>query len=343
MATAKKLPSGKYRCLIYIGMENGKRKYKSFTADTKKEAERKAVNYQSELEDKQDTVNSMIECYIKSKEKVLSQTTLKAYISIKNNLMEEISLLKVKSLNSSNVQAWIGSISIGHSPKTVKNAYGLLSAALESYAPEIRLSVKLPQQEKRKTYVPTDDEIKALMDYLKEYDYDMYVACSLAAFGTMRRSEICALTADDVKGNIISVNKALVLSTDGEWITKTTKNISSTREIEMPDFVINLLPKEGKLVKINPSRVSDRFIKYLKHLDMRRFRFHDLRHYSASIMHAIGVPDVYIMERGGWGSDHTLKNIYRGSMDDFSKKFTDMTNEHFSTMQHEMQHKNERA
>lgn len=150
MATAKKLPSGKYRCLIYIGMENGKRKYKSFTADTKKEAERKAVNYQSELEDKQDTVNSMIECYIKSKEKVLSQTTLKAYISIKNNLMEEISLLKVKSLNSSNVQAWIGSISIGHSPKTVKNAYGLLSAALESYAPEIRLSVKLPQQEKEK-------------------------------------------------------------------------------------------------------------------------------------------------------------------------------------------------
>lgn len=187
--------------------------------------------------------------------------------------------------------------------------------------------------------MPTDDEIKALMDYLKEYDYDMYVACSLAAFGTMRRSEICALTADDVKGNIISVNKALVLSTDGEWITKTTKNISSTREIEMPDFVINLLPKEGKLVKINPSRVSDRFIKYLKRLDMRRFRFHDLRHYSASIMHAIGVPDVYIMERGGWSSDHTLKNIYRGSMDDFSRKFTDMTNEHFSTMQHEMQHK----
>lgn len=46
----------------------------------------------------------------------------------------------------------------------------------------------------------------------------------------------------------------------------------------MPDFVINLLPKEGKLVQINPSCVSNRFIKYLKRLDMRRFRFHDLRH-----------------------------------------------------------------
>lgn len=86
-----------------------------------------------------------------------------------------------------------------------------------------------------------------------------------------------ALTADDIKGNVISVNKAMVLSIDGEWIIKTTKNVSSTRDIEMPDFVINMLPKEGRLVNINPSRVSDRFIKYLKRLDMRRFRFHDLR------------------------------------------------------------------
>ena len=42
MATAKKLPSGKYRCLVYTGKgTDGKREYKSFTADTKKEAEYK--------------------------------------------------------------------------------------------------------------------------------------------------------------------------------------------------------------------------------------------------------------------------------------------------------------
>lgn len=337
MATAKKLPSGKWRCLIYIGTENGKRKYKSFTADTKKEAEKKAVNYQADLEDKRDTVREMIDNYIRSKENVLSQTTLRSYLSIKNNLLEDISRIPVKALTSSNVQAWIGSISSGRSPKTVKNAYGLLSAALESYAPEIKLCVKLPQAEKKRSYVPTDNEIKVLMDYLREHDKDMYIACNLAAFGTMRRSEICALTASDVSGNIISVNKAMVLSVNEEWIIKTTKNISSTRDIEMPGFIIDILPKEGRLVNISPSRVSDRFIKYLKRLNMRKFRFHDLRHYSASIMHAIGVPDVYIMERGGWSSDHTLKNIYRGSMDDFSRRFTEMTNDHFSAMQHEMQ------
>ena len=346
MATAKKLPSGKYRCLVYTGTDaNGKRQYKSFTAEKKNEAEYLASQFLLGYEKKTEsnmTVNDMISAYIKSKVNVLSQTTLTAYMSIQKNLIGEISDKKIKSLNSAIVQAWIGSISINHSPKTVKNAYGLLSAALDMFAPDIRIKVQLPQKDSNNLYVPTDDDIKRLMDYLSEYDRDMYIACNLAAFGTMRRSELCALTADDVFGNIIRINKAMVKSTTGEWIIKQTKNTSSTRDVEMPQFVIDILPKEGNLVKINPSRVSDRFIKYLKKLNMRYFRFHDLRHYSASIMHAIGVPDVYIMQRGGWKSDATLKNIYRGAMDDFSKKFTDLTNAHFTDMQHEMQHKKEK-
>lgn len=82
-------------------------------------------------------------------------------------------------------------------------------------------------------------------------------------------------------------------------------------------------------MKINPNELTQRFINAIDRLQIPKFRFHDLRHYSASVMHAIGVPDVYIMQRGGWSSDYTLKNIYRGSMDDFQKKFTDITNSHF--------------
>jgi integrase len=117
---------------------------------------------------------------------------------------------------------------------------------------------------------------------------------------------------------------------------KTTKTTESTRDVELPQFVIDALPKKGKLVTIDPARVSDRFIKTLKKLNNRNFRFHDLRHYSASVMHAIGVPDVYIMERGGWKSDATLKKIYRGKMDDYQKKFTDVTNSHFENICHEI-------
>ena len=65
------------------------------------------------------------------------------------------------------------------------------------------------------------------------------------------------------------------------------------------------------------------------------FRFHDLRHYSASIMHAIGILDQYIMASGGWKTDTVLKAVYRNVINDEQKKFTDKIISHFTTMQHE--------
>lgn len=342
MATAKKLPSGNYRCRVFVGMENGKKVYKSFTAPTKKEAEFSANQYLNNLAKEsygntsEETVASVITKYIKAKEKILSQSTVKGYMSVQKNLMEEISNVKIKDLKSANTQAWIGNLSVDHKPKTVRNAYGLLTAALEMFYPDKTIKVQLPQRENKQLYVPTDADITQLISYFKENDNDMYIACLLSAFGTLRRSEICALTADDVIGNTVRVNKALIRDTNDEWVLKTTKTTESTRDVELPQFVIDALPKKGKLVTIDPARVSDRFIKTLKKLNNRNFRFHDLRHYSASVMHAIGVPDVYIMERGGWKSDATLKKIYRGKMDDYQKKFTDVTNSHFENICHEI-------
>ena len=55
-------------------------------------------------------------------------------------------------------------------------------------------------------------------------------------------------------------------------------------------------------------------------------------------MHAIGIPDQYIMARGGWSSDTVLKQIYRGTITDYTRLYTDRTNKYFADMQHDMQH-----
>ena len=60
------------------------------------------------------------------------------------------------------------------------------------------------------------------------------------------------------------------------------------------------------------------------------FNFHSLRHYAASIMHANNIPTQYIMERGGWKSERTLNRIYRNSLDDYTKKYNEMTNDFYS-------------
>ena len=161
-------------------------------------------------------------------------------------------------------------------------------------------------------------------------DYNLYLACLLAAFGTLRRSEICALTADDVHGNYISINKAMVRDLDGNWIIKGTKTEMSERDVLMADFIINALPKEGALVGIDPKTVSNRFYKVLRRLDIENCRFHDLRHYSASIMHALGASDETIMHRGGWSNDKALKDHYRGNMSEYDAAYTKKINKHFS-------------
>lgn len=47
-------------------------------------------------------------------------------------------------------------------------------------------------------------------------------------------------------------------------------------------------------------------------------------------MHAIGVPDQYIMERGGWTDDRVLKEVYRNTLSDKTKLFAAMTNKYLS-------------
>ncbi|MCR5108531.1 MAG: site-specific integrase, partial [Lachnospiraceae bacterium] len=78
-----------------------------------------------------------------------------------------------------------------------------------------------------------------------------------------------------------------------------------------------------------PAWITENFTNTLNKLDIPHFRFHDLRHYSASIMHALGASDECIMNRGGWATDHALKEHYRGNMSEYDTRFTKKLNKHF--------------
>ncbi len=126
-------------------------------------------------------------------------------------------------------------------------------------------------------------------------------------------------------------NKAQV--PDGQWYVKQPKTYGSYREIEYPDFVIKKISHiKGKIIKTPPYGVTKKFILSVAKLDVPRFRFHDLRHYAASIMHAIGVPDQYILQRGGWSGDNVMKTVYRNAIDIETAKQNKKINEHFETL-----------
>ena len=41
-----------------------------------------------------------------------------------------------------------------------------------------------------------------------------------------------------------------------------------------------------------------------------------VRHYCASYLHSQGIPDAYIMARGGWATPHVMNKVYRHAMKD---------------------------
>ncbi len=368
MPKAKKLPSGSWRCQVFShyeeifqkdGTVKRKRIYKSFTVeDPSPKGKKKCEAMATEWSLKRDelatltrngayyTVSQAIEEYIAIKENVLSPSTIREYKRMSGLHFTEIGTIRLDDLTTPIIQKWINGMVPNRSAKSVKNIYGLLSAACKTFLPDKTFHVQLPQKKLYEGHVPTDADIVRLIDYLKN-DHELLKAVNLAAFGTLRRSEICALTADDVNRSacVVHVHKAMVLNDKDIYVTKDVpKNSSSDRYVEYPEEIIKLLPKEGRIVNLNPDVISMRFIRAVRYCGLQDFRFHDLRHYAASVMHALGVPDQYIMERGGWSSDGTLKRIYRNSMDDYRKKFTAITNDHYrELMQHDMQHEKKKA
>lgn len=91
---------------------------------------------------------------------------------------------------------------------------------------------------------------------------------------------------------------------------------------------------EGRVTSLSPDNITDKFRRVLKKAGLHHFRFHNLRHYSASIQHALGVHDVYIMKRDGWETNGVLKKVYRHAMSDHQNEISRKqitTSQHYTT------------
>lgn len=342
MATAKKLPSGSWRCLVYdYTDEHGKRHYASFTSDDtsprgKRDAEFQAAQYALHKKKKTElsmSIEEALQGYISSKEATLSPSTIKSYKCTLNSLLKEtyeFTQKDIYKLDAEDVQKVINRLSLSKKPKTIRNIHGLLNATLQKYRPDFILKTTLPQKQRPELYIPTDNDIIKLL--MAAENTELEIPIMLAAFGTMRRGEICALSINDISGNTAHIHKNLVLNYERNYIEKTPKTYSSDRFVVLPEFVIKKINEKGYITKLLPEQLTRRFEKLLDNIDIPHFRFHDLRHYSASVLHALNVPDAYIMERGGWSSDTVLKQVYRHAMSDRQKEMNAIANSHFTQL-----------
>lgn len=338
MATARVLPSGKWRCFIFAGMENGKRKYKSFTADTKNEAELQAKQYLAypsrKRHDDSMTVKDAIDRYIASKENVLSPATIRGYKAMQVKRYASIENEKVQKLTTEKMQKFISDTAKDCKPKYTANVYGLLTAAVGMFRPDAVFRTTLPSKPVKRLKSPSNDDVQKLF---KSADGDLKIGIALAAFGSMRRGEICAVKHKDIDGNRILVHADMVMDADNNMVYKDMpKNSDSIRYVTVPHQVIELIGNgkpEDYVTHYTPTGLTNAFRKHRISLGIENIRLHDLRHFYASIGAVLGVPDIYVADFGGWrrGSS-VLKQTYQNVMTEESDRYSAMMSEHFSDL-----------
>ena len=305
--TIEKLPSGSYRI---VEMVNGQR-YRITVKNKPNKAEARAM-IQEQVGGFHDSSSFMAAAdkYIRSKQNILSPSTIRGYRTILNGMDEQFLKTPIDKINTQKFQAYINEYSIGHSCKTVKNVSGFIGSVLKFYGAKVSCPT-LPKKAKEPEYIPTKEDVERILKEAKGTKYE--VPFILASLG-LRRSEIFALTKDDLKGNMLTINKAIVEDENKEWQIKSTKTISSTRTIMIPDYVAGLIRENG-IYDGSPHSVYNALKRYQKRLGIQHFSFHKFRHFFASYMHDLGYSDKQIQEFGGWKTDAIMKSVYQHAMD----------------------------
>lgn len=331
MPKAKKQKNGKWRCQLFITetLPDGTKRSvnKSFTANTRTEAEDLASEYRRSHGKKTVanlTVGEAIDNYISARDNTLSPSTIRSYKSMKKGILEDLLEEKIGDVTSDALQRWVNRHAPDRTTKTLKNCYALVVSSIRAVDPSYHAAVVFPAKVKKEIHVPTKDEVDALL--AASTDDNLRKAILLAAYCSMRRSEACAVTDADVdyKRGVIRITKAMVKPTDGQgYIVKPyTKTEESRREVPAPPAVLDAMRTGG--ITISPDAVSRRFDRLVISCKLPHIRFHDLRHFFASYLHAQGVPDAYIEKFGGWKQgSRVMQEVYREALRDEEKKQAD--------------------
>lgn len=318
MSKIKKTTSGKYHTTLFIGYDAcGKRKYKSITAPTIREV--KQLMAQAITEGVNDTLSydslTLAEAYkryLDSKSNTLSPSTLRGYKASERNDFLNLKSYKLSQLTREIIQTAVNEISAVNSPKTVRNKYNLLASVLKAYRPDLRLNIRLPQKKKSPVHIHTEETIHLLLTHA---DDRLRVPILLAAFGGLRRSEICALTPDDFTDKGVNINKAKVRGEDG-YVIKQPKSAAGYRFVPLSKKIIKECRAWGHF-GLNPDVINNGYQTLHNNLNIPA-TFHKLRHYYGTQLLKQGVDLMTACAYGGWDDPQILLKIYAHAVRDSS-------------------------
>ncbi len=334
MATPKKLPSGNWRMQVYMGKDsNGKRLYRSVTASSKKDCIVKAAFIEKNPKAiTKITVQEAVEQYILLRREVLSPSTVRGYEKTLRCHLEPIKHLVISNITSDDVQMLINNMSRTLSVKTIKNTIGLLHAAVKGMIPDAIFDVRMPQGKPSEINIPSQADAARLVEAVKGSEIELPVLLAMQC--GLRMSEVLGLKKSDAdfEAGTLTIRRAVVLDEVGAAVEKPPKSFKGNRTIPMPPKVAELLKATdgtGYAVSLSANTIKHRFERLLKKEGIGKMRFHDLRHYFASVCLKLNMPERYAMEFMGHSTPGMLKK-YQHIMDEEKKRLGDQLTNYFN-------------
>ncbi len=331
MASIRKNKNGTYTATIYLGRDDaGKMIRKYITRDGHKECKVAAREAEEDYTNRGLTnvdsmkVSKYMDMWLEINKPELASTTIKSYrMYIEYHFKPAFGNIKVSQVTDLIIRKYISEKLATLSPTTVRKHYFTLQKmyrdALKHKSPFVGL--KPPKCGQYMPTVPTEEQFGQIHGIFTAVGIEEEVVVLLAGWCGMRRGEIFALKWDDIDdpNGYIRIDEAMALKEDDYGFEiKAPKSDKGVRVVAAPDELIRQLSElkrsrkslQHEIFTITPDSFSSKYSKIMKKNNMQGIRFHDLRHYHASILYKNNVPDLYAAERLGhdiW----VLKKIYQ--------------------------------
>ena len=311
--------------------KNRQRKVKRITYNGKRDAERQFREFEANVDfgvDSSITVARLLDWYIgEFTDRGGKEMTARGYRIAAKALKSHFGKAKAKDLTLGKIENYISKCD--DSPKTIKNRISLLRSAYKLAIRHGMLNYNpceyavLPKQQKPEIQILSDSEVCRFVAALDSAPLDFKVACELALFCGLRRSEVMGLQKADVT-DTVTVNKVRH-RLNRKDIISTTKTTTSTRTLAVPLFVQEDITALLEVQQSRPATsdfliltsfgepISHTYIyKHLKALikknALHEVTFHGLRHTYASMLINAGIPIAEVSAQLGHASiDITLR------------------------------------
>lgn len=253
--------------------------------------------------------------YIELKKDRHSPRTRKEYSNLCNRFSEGFRKKKVTEITQLDIDKEVAEWHKKElSYKTMKNYFCMAQTVITKYGGEKFGMDMLPEKpQKEECYIPTKEDVKRLLEYMRDKYPNMYPAFWLTVYG-LRRGEVCCLEMSDIdfENSIVSITKDMVQDENREWIIKEPKTQASKRKVGVSHDLTELIRLRGKIYDCNPHSLNKALARSQKALGITKFNLHKMRHYCCTELYEASVSENDILAYMGWSeTSDVMREVYR--------------------------------